>query len=231
MTLYLSRLVIARNPQISALAQLLNPDDSNRRMDAHHRLLWSAFSFEQSAKRDFLWRHDGRDGFVVLSERPPQDSPLFEPPQVREFAPALNSDDRLDFVLRANATRTQATGRISAQGKPHKAHLDLVMDALHPIRHDRAQRRMELAQEVAQRWLARQGEQHGFRLERVTASDYSVIMAASDTRRGKGQPRFGVLDLSGTLTVLDPAIFLQRMASGFGRARAFGCGLMLIRRT
>jgi CRISPR system Cascade subunit CasE len=41
---------------------------------------------------------------------------------------------------------------------------------------------------------------------------------------------FGVLDISGVLEVHDPDRFLLRLAQGFGRARAFGCGLMLIRR-
>ena len=51
---------------------------------------------------------------------------------------------------------------------------------------------------------------------------------------GKG-PRqrpltFSVLDLEGELEVTDPALFLRSLAAGFGRAKAFGCGLMLIRR-
>ena len=41
---------------------------------------------------------------------------------------------------------------------------------------------------------------------------------------------FGVLDISGVLIVEDPVRFLAAQAAGFGRARAFGCGLMLIRR-
>jgi CRISPR system Cascade subunit CasE len=32
------------------------------------------------------------------------------------------------------------------------------------------------------------------------------------------------------LTVRNPASFLATLGQGFGRARAFGCGLMLIRR-
>lgn len=232
MTLYLSRLRMARDPQVAALAQLLNPDDANRRMDAHHRLLWSVFSTGPKTTRDFLWRHDGRDGFLVLSARVPQASPFFGPPQVREFAPALSAGDRLVFKLRANATRTQVTGRLSASGKPHRAHIDLVMDALHPVAlPDRAEKRMLLAQDVAEHWLGRQGEQHGFRSDQIAVSDYSVIAVPGDTRRSGGQPRFGVLELDGVLTVTEPAAFLGRLASGFGRAKAFGCGLMLIRRT
>ncbi len=40
----------------------------------------------------------------------------------------------------------------------------------------------------------------------------------------------GVLDYEGVLTVEDPVLFLSALTVGFGRARAFGCGLMLVRR-
>ena len=49
-----------------------------------------------------------------------------------------------------------------------------------------------------------------------------------NTRRGG--PRFGGIDLEAGLTLTDPAAFLGRLLGGFGRAKAFGCGLMLIRR-
>ncbi|MFC7557472.1 type I-E CRISPR-associated protein Cas6/Cse3/CasE [Pseudoroseomonas wenyumeiae] len=39
-----------------------------------------------------------------------------------------------------------------------------------------------------------------------------------------------MLDLTGILVVRDVALFLPALAAGFGRARAFGYGLMLIRR-
>jgi CRISPR system Cascade subunit CasE len=42
--------------------------------------------------------------------------------------------------------------------------------------------------------------------------------------------RIGVLDLEGVLVVSDPARLCHCLAHGFGRAKAFGCGLMMIRR-
>lgn len=54
--------------------------------------------------------------------------------------------------------------------------------------------------------------------------------------------RLSVLDLEGILVVTDPAAFLDKVAlklgtasdaaaqAGFGRAKAFGCGLMLLKR-
>lgn len=231
MTLYLSRLRLARNPQVAALAQLLNPSDPNRGLDAHHRLLWSAFATAEPTPRDFLWRHDERDGFLVLSARAPQTSPFFEPPQTREFAPALQPGDRLAFALRANATRTRSVKDGGANVTPRKVHVDLVMDALHAVApHERAQYRMTLAQEVATQWMSAQGGRCGFRPEQVDVGDYSVLEVPTDARCGKGNPRFGVLELSGLITVTEPGRFLQHLAAGFGRAKAFGCGLMLIRR-
>ena len=46
----------------------------------------------------------------------------------------------------------------------------------------------------------------------------------------KGQPQFGILDFLGTIEVTEPDQFLEALHRGFGRAKAFGCGLMLIRR-
>ena len=229
---YLSRLRIARNPQVAALAQLLNPEHTGRRMDAHHRLLWSAFSGDTHAPRDFLWRAEGRGSFLVLSSRPPMASPFFEAADTRPFAPVLQAGDRLAFVLRANATRTVNTGRRSSSGQPHKQHIDLVMDALHSVpQKERASVRMETAQRVAENWLRKQGGQHGFQLDDATVHNYSVHALPGRGGPRQNQPQLGVLDITGHLTVTHPAAFVPQLARGFGRAKAFGCGLMLIRRS
>jgi CRISPR system Cascade subunit CasE len=77
-------------------------------------------------------------------------------------------------------------------------------------------------------WLARQAETHGFRVDGETAVDG---YARERIPREGGKPIiFGRMDLTGLLTVQDPALFLAALAAGFGRSRAFGCGLMLIRR-
>lgn len=166
---------------------------------------------------------------MVLSQRPPAQSPLFAPPEIKEFAPVLKPGDRLTFLLRANATRTEKTGGTSARGREKKRHIDLVMDAL-PPKGERAEARADVAQSVAERWLQGQGERNGFITGRVICSDYTVSVLPGHTGKRKGQPQFGIFDLTGILTVTDPASFLTRLAAGFGRAKAFGCGLMLIRR-
>jgi len=219
--MHLSRLTLARRPDVAALDQLLNPDHQGRRADAHHRLIWSAFAGERQARRDFLWREAGSGRFIVLSARPPGESTLFDHVETTPFAPALAAGDRLSILLRANATRTvtEADGR--------KRHRDVVMEALHPVpRGARAEARMELAQEAGERWLKGQGARAGFMLmpREVAVTGYRVIEAR---RHG---PRFGIIDIEGAIEVSDPALFLDRLGRGFGRAKAFGCGLMLIRR-
>lgn len=226
MTLYLSRLRLRRDPSTRALSALLDPEERGKATDAHHRLIWSAFADAPDRRRDFLWRAEGKGSFLTLSARPPAPSDLFEPPEVKDFAPALASGDRLAFRLRANATRTVKTD------KPRGARVDLVMHALHPMPPGaRAEARMTAAQEVGAEWFARQGAEAGFAPEpEATVEDYSVFALPGHAGRRKGQPQYGVLDMTGVIRLTDPAAFLRKLAQGFGRARAFGCGLMLIRR-
>lgn len=220
--MFLSRLVLRQSPDVAALGQILNPDHDGRRMDAHHRLIWAAFAGDPEARRDFLWREMGQGAFLVLSARAPEGGALFEPPEVSAFAPDLRTADRLAFVLRANATRTVT----EADGK--KRHRDVVMEALHGLpAGDRAEARMDLAQEAGAAWLAGQGARAGFAVLRADVTAYRVVEPPGQGRR---RPRFGVLDLEGVIEVTDPALFLPKLVQGFGRAKAFGCGLMLIRR-
>jgi len=220
--MYLSRLSLRRSPDVAALAQVLNPRAAGARLDAHHRLVWSAFAGDPEARRDFLWRDMGGGVFLVLSPRPPGDSALFERADATPFAPDLAPGDQLAFVLRANATRTVT----EADGK--KRHRDVVMEALHGLpKGARAARRLELAQEAGRRWLEGQGARAGFMVKDCGVTAYDV---AEPPGQGVRRPRFGVLDLEGLIEVADPAAFLARLVQGFGRAKAFGCGLMLIRR-
>lgn len=220
MTLYLSRLQLSQSPSVQALDALLNPDGQGARVDAHHRLIWAAFADTPDRKRDFLWREDGKGSFFVLSARRPMAHDLFTA-DVKEFAPALQVGDLLAFTLRANATRDRkGRGRV-----------DVVMDALHGLPADaRAAQRMDIARQEGRAWLERQGETAGFHAVQVDVGDYSVAALPSHKGRRKGQPQFGILDLSGVVQITDPVAFLAKLASGFGRARGFGCGLMLIRR-
>lgn len=218
MTLYLSRLRLDRSAGNAALQGLLDPVEAGRAIDAHHRLIWTLFADNAERRRDFLWRSEGQGRFLVLSERPPAPHPLFEPPEVKEFAPVLAPGDRLEFALRANATRQKRGGE----------RVDVVMDALYEVpRGARAPERMEVAGREGRAWLERQGRKAGFRVLAALTEGYSTE-GPSGLR--KSQPRFGILDLRGQIEVIESVAFAAQLGKGFGRAKAFGCGLMLIRR-
>ena len=90
--------------------------------------------------------------------------------------------------------------------------------------------RPPLAQREGADWLAGQGVRAGFRLIGAKVSDYATVALSGFRGRRKGQLQFGILEMTGLLEVTDPAALLARLAQGFGRAKAFGCGLMLVRR-
>ena len=235
MSLYLTRATLDRNAGEAALAPLLDPPDPDRALDAHHRLVWTLFPGKDAA-RDFLWRADRRGRFFVLSHRAPTQSGLWRPLETSEFAPVLASGDRLAFVLRANATKDRRVPKDESGHRPARR-VDLVMDALRDTPgqaslgsdrvSDRPGLRIKVADRVAKDWLKAQGDRKGFDLERVRVEDYSVRQMS----RGKrNRATFGLIDMTGVLAVTDPSALLAALCTGFGRARAFGCGLMLVRR-
>src|SRR5690606_4103459 len=145
--------------------------------------------------------------------------------QTREFAPRLSAGKRLFFSLRANATKDK---RIDGAGHGSRTRrVDLIMDRLYEIeREKRKDHRSVIAQEIAESWLSRQGEQKGFKSINVVAENYNQIRLK---RNRAANARFGILDITGEIAVTDPDLFITGMAGGYGRAKAWGCGLMLIR--
>lgn len=225
MTLHLSRAQLRRDAPVAALAGLLVPTEGGARAGAAHRLVWALFADGPERRRDFLWREEGPGRFLILSARPPANPHgLFDLDGPKPFEPALAPGDRLGFLLRANPVVSRGAER-GVRGKRH----DVVMDALHAVPSgERAGLRQAAIVEAGRAWLARQGAVHGFEPEAEVAVDgYEQVRVP---RQGARPAIFGQLDFEGRLTVRDPAAFLPALAAGFGRARAFGCGLMLIRR-
>ncbi|MDR3515123.1 MAG: type I-E CRISPR-associated protein Cas6/Cse3/CasE [Azospirillaceae bacterium] len=223
--LFLTRAHLRRDAPATALARLLVPENPADRVVASHRLVWALFADSAERTRDFLWREERPGHFMVLSARPPEDPHRLFELESQPFAPLLAPGDRLGFTLRANPVIVAAPSARGQRGKRH----DVVMDLLHRLpAEDRAAARPALIVSAGRAWLARQGQGHGFTPRGDEAVDgYDSV---SIPRAGGRPAVFGVLDLSGVLEVTDPAAFLLRLAQGFGRARAFGCGLMLIRR-
>lgn len=224
---YFSQVRLKRDASLRALLPLLLGDDGGSRHPGHH-LVWSLFAGDSSGQRDFLWREEERrGGFLILSERIPCDRhSLFDIREPKPFAPALAEGDRLRFSLRANPVVRR---RPPAGGRSVKH--DVVMDALceHPSG-ERAEHRFDAMRERGFAWLERQGANAGFSVADADVRIDGYRQHRVSRKAGEKAMAFSTLDFEGILSVRDPTVFLAGIVRGFGAAKAYGCGLMLIRR-
>jgi CRISPR system Cascade subunit CasE len=82
-------------------------------------------------------------------------------------------------------------------------------------------------------WLKKQGDQHGFELItdatglfKLQNSAYAWHSLSSKERKAG----FSSVDFTGQLQITDVNKFEQALFNGIGRSKAFGCGLVMIRR-
>lgn len=235
----LSRARLKKDAPIAALARTLVPDDADARVATAHKLVWTLFADTPERERDFLWRESGPGEFYILSRRPPVDPHgLFDIDPPKEFAPNLEAGQQLHFLLRANATvskpmDTFRTAHRSADLKPRRksARHDVVMNAIRNMEGpERAKARQDAVQSAGAAWLMRKLLASGAQTQEsaIRVEGYRVLRPPRT--RAEKEMHIGVLDFQGMLSVTDPVAFLRAQSEGFGRAKAFGCGLMLVRR-
>ena len=227
--LWFTRARLRRSGSAAALARLLAEPG---RLDQGHAVVWSLFADAPDRRRDFLWRETERGLFYLLSARVPVDAhQLFDIDPPKLFSPSLAVGCRLQFLLHANPVVRRGTTETRPIGNGHRVRKDdVVMRAIKALpKGERATARFDAIGESGRAWLRGQGERAGFRFDpgEVVAEAYDE---AEIWRRGSPPVRFHTIDFDGRLTVTDPAAFTTALATGFGSARAFGCGLMLIRR-
>ena len=227
--LWLTRARLRRSGSAAALAPLLTEADH---LDQRHAVVWSLFADTPDRRRDFLWRETERRLFYLLSARMPVDAhQLFDMDPPKSFSPRLSAGSRLRFSLHANPVVRRSTAEARLGGNGHRVRKDdVVMSAINRLpKGERAAARFDAIGESGRAWLRAQGEKAGFLFDpgEVLAEGY---MAAEVPRRSGRPIRFHTIDFDGRLTVTDPVAFTSEIARGFGAAKAFGCGLMLIRR-
>lgn len=194
-----------------------------------HQLLWQLFPDDPAAERDFLFRREntnGIPGFYLVSRRPPKSPDGGWQIESKAYHPTLTTGQQLAFSLRANPVVT----RKGADGRSRRH--DLVMDLKRQSdwQEQAPSHRPSLAalmQEAAEQWLAPRLACSGAELISVRSEAYQQHR---HQKAPKGRPiRFSTLDLVGLLTVMDPVQFSHALTNGVGPAKAFGCGLLLVR--
>ncbi|MGQ0622135.1 MAG: type I-E CRISPR-associated protein Cas6/Cse3/CasE [Panacagrimonas sp.] len=194
---------------------------------SEHQMLWSLWGERPTAQRDFLFRRVEAAGptYFVQSELPPLPATGAWIAETKEFRPRIADGDSLAFDLRANPVVT----RRGPSGKPVRH--DVIRDAL-VKRENGAEpaHRPSVERDAGLNWLAAQGQRHGFEFdpEEVRTGAYRQERIRRD---GAGRDiRYASLDFSGRLTVTEAERFLMALRAGLGKAKAFGCGLVLVRR-
>ncbi|WP_295392205.1 type I-E CRISPR-associated protein Cas6/Cse3/CasE [uncultured Thiodictyon sp.] len=188
----------------------------------HHRVLWRLFPDEPREPRQgeaeprhgFLFRvEDNRPGrparILVQSKRPPSPAAGVTLIASREVQPQPSTGQHLAFLLTANPVKTIKDTQ--AEQKPGKTSETC---------------RVPLVKEDEQRaWLARKLE-GAAQLETVTLLPHQPLFF----RRGNRAGKLSTLSFEGVLCVQDPERLLGLLENGIGPAKAFGCGLLLVRR-
>ena len=88
----------------------------------------------------------------------------------------------------------------------------------------------ESRESAVERWLAVRGETNGFNLIDSTVMDIGWVGIRRGGQSGRHRVSFATATLTGRLSVTDPRLFQQALLNGIGPQKAFGCGLMLVKR-
>ena len=161
--------------------------------------------------------------------------------QLRELARGAGVDDSGE---KSDLKERILSSWLTSKNPDFVAKLELILDSNERYRAVEEQRRappelLNLALKAAadsalEAWMTKKGKTHGFtvvrdekrKLLKFQAEGYRWH-ALSKKGRSAG---FSSVDFEGEIEVTDPVPFVEALFKGIGRAKAFGCGLMLVRR-
>lgn len=181
-----------------------------------HRFLWKIFSDGPERTRDFLFHSSRKEGQVeclVVSARQPVNSIPDVTIETKPYSPILREGQIFEFTLEVNP--------VVRSTKDKKKH-DVVM-------HWKKSKKegADSPQPAVMEWLLKRQELWG-----CTIQESSILVDAYEqVQINKGQKRvsFSLCRIRGYLKIDDAEAFKKILFSGIGSAKAFGCGLMLIR--
>jgi CRISPR system Cascade subunit CasE len=218
--MYFSRATIAPGVDANKLAQLSCADGYHA-----HQQVWQFFGDAPNATRDFLFRREQQQGWPVyylVSSRQPVDKTGVWTIQSKHYQPRLGTGQKLAFRLRANPVVTHT----DENGKQQRH--DVVMNLKKQLA-DQASGEREVIEQAGLQWLQRKSHLNGFEVMPEIRIDGYLQHRLSRPKQQK-MIQFSSLDYDGILTVSDPDKLTSMLFQGVGRAKAFGCGLMLVRR-
>ena len=232
---HLTRLTLRRDDtSVAPLIKNLTLIDESESMGLHHKLLWSLYSGsleKVETESAFLWRHmQGENRFFVLGPKPVNVVNYFDI-ESKPFNVSFHNGQKLAFELRVNCTVDRQLD--SSKGREGRQRSDIVMDAI--MQHEKSSAsshrdaiRNHFAETALKAWMERQAGENGFELDDIAVLSYRGLRHPRSEKKDFHR-RMGVADLRGMLTVAEAGLFKAKLLRGFGRSKAFGCGLMLVR--
>lgn len=200
---------------------------------SEHQWIWQFFPSGEDQPRDFIFRRDDLGDtprYYVVSKRPPVEFSPAWAVRTRPYAPVLAVGQRLVFQLCANPVVSKKNSAGKAQRHDVVMQLKKQLLAARGLsswsqwqRGDDKPAQYEMVQQTCLDWLRARAATHGFEVTEASVEAYL------QNRAGAREIRFSTVDYSGELVVTDPERFQQTLLNGLGHAKAFGCGLMLVR--
>lgn len=203
------------------------------RLDAYglHQLVWKVAGRHKDQERDFIYRvdsdSDGLPVFTIVSEQPLNGGNDVWNITTKNYSPVVRDGESLAFSLRCNPVKAEYNAE-NVRLKRRGSRIDIMGSARRAdTANDRRRPRHVLHLEESRLWLDRRGSQNGFMIaaDSLVVDNYTVDDHPKDKDR-----KLSMLDVSGVLQVQDVRAFTAMLLSGLGHAKAWGCGLMLVRR-
>ncbi len=200
---------------------------------SEHQLLWESFPNRGDEERSFIYRkerggHSSFPFFYLVSEIAPiSDRNFLQVLGIKEYDPQIVEGELLSFSVRINATISK-----KVPGKKNSVRHTIWQDArAEGLKNGLEDENLaEFIDLTTKEWLVSRAERNGFS---ISCDDFIVEGYEKITftkKKNQKEISFGVVDYTGTLRVTNPLRFKELLFKGIGRSKAFGCGLMLVKR-
>jgi len=206
-----------------------------------HQLLWNLFEGKSTRKNgkgkelaDFHYRADYPDKRLLVylvSDREPKNRDGIWDIQSRLYEPVIEKGQTWQFYLRVNPT-------ISLYGRTKNKRHDGLMHAKRLLQQsfeeqNRTPDRYEIwaaQQSAAKDWLIKRESKIGAYIDPANLIIDNYRQEIVVTNSSDDGIRFSSVDLTGLFTITEPEKLKEILFRGLGKSKAFGCGLMLVKR-
>ena len=195
----------------------------NRNTYDTHQFLWDMFKHDQG-RRNFIYTNNGNKIYTVSKEKPRNLTSQNVEIRTKLYNPSFKEGDFLRFDI-----------RFDPEVRLDEKRIPLVTAYKARLREGCKMSWNELMHEATLSWFNKHSKRYGFRIHDCFVQgyyhyDFLKKKSKDDPRNKSKKVKFDSLDLRGVLEVTGPAVFSMALHHGIGKARAFGCGLMLVAR-